>query len=95
MRLLNTHTIKLHEFIGQSIPKYAILSHRWEEEELTFQDIEEDSAKFLALIKPEAHLKTTGDRQAIQKRGYSKIERCCHEAKKTGYEYVWIDTCCI
>lgn len=39
MRLLNTHTIKLEEFSPGSIPKYAILSHRWETEEVTFEDI--------------------------------------------------------
>jgi hypothetical protein len=38
MRLLNTHTLELATFIG-IVPHYAILSHRWEAEELTFQDI--------------------------------------------------------
>jgi hypothetical protein len=38
MRLLHTSTYELSEFFG-TIPKYAILSHRWEEEELTFQDL--------------------------------------------------------
>ncbi|KAE8411048.1 heterokaryon incompatibility protein-domain-containing protein [Aspergillus pseudocaelatus] len=27
--------------------------------------------------------------------GYKKIEQCCSVARKMGYEYVWIDTCCI
>jgi hypothetical protein len=27
--------------------------------------------------------------------GYDKIAQCCHEAKKQGYGYCWIDTCCI
>jgi len=40
MRLLNVHTFKLHEFIGKNIPPYAILSHRWEEEEVTFQALQ-------------------------------------------------------
>ncbi|KAE8379811.1 ankyrin repeat-containing domain protein [Aspergillus bertholletiae] len=26
---------------------------------------------------------------------YKKIDRCCSVAHKMGYEYVWIDTCCI
>lgn len=39
MRLINTRTLKLLEFIGDNIPKrYAILSHRWDDEEVTFQD---------------------------------------------------------
>ncbi|KAF5340100.1 hypothetical protein D9758_013163 [Tetrapyrgos nigripes] len=38
MRLLNTVTLKLEEFYTD-IPPYAILSHTWEKEEITFQDI--------------------------------------------------------
>jgi len=39
MRLLNTETLELQEFIGD-IPYYAILSHRWGEGEISFQDIQ-------------------------------------------------------
>jgi hypothetical protein len=38
MRLINTRTRKFEEFIGRSIPKYAILSHTWEEEEVSYTD---------------------------------------------------------
>ena len=30
-----------------------------------------------------------------RKSGYKKLEACCAQAKRDGYEYVWIDTCCI
>ncbi|KAH9220436.1 heterokaryon incompatibility protein-domain-containing protein [Leptodontidium sp. 2 PMI_412] len=40
MRLLDTTTLTLHEFFGVNIPPYAILSHRWEGREVTFQDLE-------------------------------------------------------
>jgi hypothetical protein len=39
MRLLNSSKLTLHEFFGSNIPTYAILSHRWENEEVTFQDM--------------------------------------------------------
>jgi hypothetical protein len=39
MRLINTKTRSLEEFFGTSIPNYAILSHRWEDEEVLFQDM--------------------------------------------------------
>lgn len=39
MRLVNTSTLKLHEFIGNKIPPYAILSHRWEGSEVSLQDL--------------------------------------------------------
>ncbi|KAH8684285.1 heterokaryon incompatibility protein-domain-containing protein [Tricladium varicosporioides] len=39
MRLLNVHTMKLEEYFGSQIPEYAILSHCWGAEEVTFQHI--------------------------------------------------------
>jgi hypothetical protein len=38
MHLLNTTTLKVHDFTGKKIPLYAILSHRWEARENSFQD---------------------------------------------------------
>lgn len=38
MWLLNTQTLKLEAFLG-NVPSYAILSHRWEDEELSFGDV--------------------------------------------------------
>jgi len=39
MRLLNANTLQLREFYDQDVPAYAILSHTWEDEELTLQDL--------------------------------------------------------
>jgi hypothetical protein len=74
MRLVNSSTHKLEEFSGQ-VPEYAILSHTWETNELSFQDIHEHSAKHMA--------------------GFAKVEGCCAQAKRDGFDYIWIDTCCI
>uniref|UniRef100_A0A0D2XLQ5 Heterokaryon incompatibility domain-containing protein n=1 Tax=Fusarium oxysporum (strain Fo5176) TaxID=660025 RepID=A0A0D2XLQ5_FUSOF len=38
MRLINTKTLELHEFFNDNVPPYAILSHTWGTEEVTFQD---------------------------------------------------------
>ena len=38
MRLLDTETLILHEFESE-IPEYAILSHRWQQQEITFKDV--------------------------------------------------------
>ncbi|KAH0555717.1 hypothetical protein GP486_006338 [Trichoglossum hirsutum] len=39
MRLINVLTLDIEEFFGdKSIPKYAILSHTWAKEEVTFQE---------------------------------------------------------
>lgn len=42
MRLINTVNLSLHNFSGSDIPRYAILSHRWESDEVTFQDMQTD-----------------------------------------------------
>ena len=77
MRLLNATTLELEEFWNSTAtPPYAILSHTWEQQEVSFQAISNiDSASGLA--------------------GFSKIKACCREALADGYEWVWVDTCCI
>ncbi|KAH7026062.1 heterokaryon incompatibility protein-domain-containing protein [Microdochium trichocladiopsis] len=40
MRLLSVHTLKVTEF-GQDVPPYAILSHTWGEEEVSFVEIQQ------------------------------------------------------
>ena len=44
MRLINTRTLELGMFEGDRIPKYAILSHRWGEDEVLFDDMRNGSA---------------------------------------------------
>jgi hypothetical protein len=38
--LLNTSALAFHDFMGDNISSYAILSHRWEDEEVTFRDLQ-------------------------------------------------------
>ena len=45
MRLLNTTTHKVKEFVGSNHPPYVILSHTWEDEEVSLKDIENEIAK--------------------------------------------------
>ena len=75
MRLLNTASITLREFLGEAVPPYAILSHTWEREEVLLADIQSGTAS--------------------SKQGYSKLIGCCQKAAQHGFEWVWIDTCCI
>ena len=44
MRLLRTADLTFHEYEGSSIPPYAILSHRWEGEEVTYQEFKHRTA---------------------------------------------------
>lgn len=54
---------------------YAILSHTWEDEEVTLQDMEKGVAPTM--------------------KGNIKLRNSCQKAAKDGYEWIWIDTCCI
>lgn len=72
MRLLNVETL---EIIFRKDEQYAILSHTWGDEEVTFEEFSTEAAK--------------------AKAGYKKIIQTCEQAKKDGYQYVWIDTCLI
>jgi hypothetical protein len=40
MRLLHSGTLKLKEFPDNGIPKYAILSHTWGDDEVSFKDMQ-------------------------------------------------------
>jgi len=75
MRLLHTNNYKLEKFEGNKIPLYAILSHRWGDNEITFQDID--------------HI------EHGEGAGYEKVRKTCSIVKAHGFDYVWIDTCCI
>lgn len=74
MRLINTTSLELEFFIGTP-PPYGVLSHRWEDDEVSFQDMESNKAK--------------------ARKGFAKIESCAYQARKSGLDYVWVDTCCI
>ncbi|KAH8897319.1 HET-domain-containing protein [Thozetella sp. PMI_491] len=39
MRLVNARTLRFEDFDREGLPPYAILSHTWEAEEVTFQDM--------------------------------------------------------
>ncbi|KAF9462365.1 heterokaryon incompatibility protein-domain-containing protein [Collybia nuda] len=74
MRLLDTTTIKLLEF-QSNIPVYAILSHVWESEEVTFPDIADlDKARNM-----HGFTKITGACEAAIRDGikYIWIDTCC------------------
>ena len=38
MRLIDTATLELHEFHSDKTPRYAILSHRWQDGEVSYKE---------------------------------------------------------
>jgi hypothetical protein len=74
MRLLDTATYLLSDFQSQ-IPAYAILSHVWEEEEVTFSDI----ATLNKAAEMKGFMKIVGACERALKDGlkYIWIDTCC------------------
>ncbi|WPA95605.1 uncharacterized protein RHO25_000207 [Cercospora beticola] len=84
MRLLNINTLEFKVFpTEQDRPPYVITSHRWSNDEITFQ-------QFLA---------HKSDPSICQMRGFQKIQSFCKFVKDwatgVGVDWIWIDTCCI
>ncbi|KAF4918913.1 Vegetative incompatibility protein HET-E-1 [Colletotrichum viniferum] len=82
IRLIDTETLKMRFFNSSVVPKYAILSHTWvEDEEISLQEM-------CAMAEDPGHA-------ATQKSGYEKIVETCLQARAHGLQYAWVDTCCI
>jgi hypothetical protein len=77
MRLLNLNTLDLVEFMHCEKPPYVILSHTWDAEEVSLQELQ----------SPRAHIK--------QKKGWTKIQNFAQKGEENGFEWGWVDTCCI
>jgi hypothetical protein len=82
MRLINTRTRKFEEFMGRNIPKYAILSHTWEEEEVSYTDYV-DSRHLASHMKGFEKIHKTcqsAEREGIQ---YAWIDTCCIDKRSS------------
>lgn len=79
LRLKSDGSIAFCASTGSDVPAYAILSHTWEKEEVTFQDMEASADKS----------------NTVSKAGWKKIQFCAKQAAADGLQYFWIDTCCI
>lgn len=90
IRLLNIRTKEFKEFYDlESVPPYAILSHRWIHAQRNgkHRALELSHTEFLA---------GTGD-----DRGYAKIDKACEAVRdlsqklELDLQWIWIDSCCI
>ncbi|KAF5363082.1 hypothetical protein D9758_012628 [Tetrapyrgos nigripes] len=86
----------VQEFFTE-IPRYVILSHTWEDEEVTFQDIQN-----IATLADTCNGRqlTFDDIRAFLppaqlKKGYTKVVQACVRARNSAFDWIWIDSCCI
>jgi len=83
MRLINTTTLQLVEHVSD-IPEYAVLSHTWGNEEISFQDWN----RIQRLDWPRRTSLTFKD-------AFQKVTTFCRLCQDAGYDWAWVDTCCI
>ena len=76
---------KVLEFRDDETTEYAILSHRW------IDPTEVDYEEMVDLAKVDRQEQD----EICDRLGYKKIVNTCKQAKKDGYKWVWVDTCCI
>lgn len=74
MRLLNTSTIELEDFVDGEIPVYAILSHRWGKEEVSFQELGTPKSREMAGYRKIRKSCALAKRYGL---GYIWIDTCC------------------
>lgn len=79
MWLLNTTSLRLHEFVGDNLPPYAILSHTWSSDEFLYHEVPDWPDSLSIKAKP----------------GFVKVARFCERANREGFSYSWVDSCCI
>ncbi|RPD54186.1 HET-domain-containing protein [Lentinus tigrinus ALCF2SS1-7] len=89
MWLLSTDRAELHFFADPEDVEdgYATLSHVWDKEEQSFQDVQK--------IRKKCARNLTAKGRNPRNFVCEKIRRCCELAESHGYKWVWIDTCCI
>jgi tetratricopeptide (TPR) repeat protein len=88
MRLLHFDELgrlALTNFENKTIPPYAILSHRWGDGEVLFEDVASHEI-FLEDLASEAYKDS---------QGYRKLQFCAERAAQDKLQYFWVDTCCI
>ena len=85
MWLLETRTLILRYFVSPEAVRegYSILSHVWDAEEQSFQDLKS------------IHARCAESGESPHDLVSEKIRKCCEVAAQRGYKWVWIDTCCI
>ena len=80
MRLINTKTILPEAFPNPETP-------RMPDYVILSHKWGKREVTLQEMLEPSPELRTSA--------GYEKVNRCCEQAAAIGFEYIWIDTCCI
>lgn len=83
MRLLNTKTLYLEDFLNDQIPQYAILSHRWQKEELSFKDMKAKYRSELSSKPGYAKVRAFSDVASQHGYRYCWVDTCCIDKRSS------------
>ncbi|KAH9235862.1 hypothetical protein K456DRAFT_1771033 [Colletotrichum gloeosporioides 23] len=90
--ITDPQALDLVEFLGDPTKPYAILSHTWGDKEVTFDKFNDMTAS----QKQSPDLRGAATSSDIQSSaGFVKILRAADTARSQGFNYLWVDTCCI
>ncbi|KAH6612868.1 hypothetical protein B0J18DRAFT_69947 [Chaetomium sp. MPI-SDFR-AT-0129] len=94
MRLIETSTLRLVSKYDGAVPPYAILSHTWgtDEEEVNLQEWQSLPG---GIHGSRLDRQLTKRHPVAKKKGFAKIRDAARLAELEGYQYLWVDTCCI
>ncbi|KAF6813875.1 het domain protein [Colletotrichum musicola] len=95
MWLIHTTTLKLSEFHGDPHEGYAILSHTWGKDEVTFAEFRDHGAAAEFRNQTTTPAETARRRRVLATSGYAKISGAASLSRSHGLQYLWVDTCCI
>jgi hypothetical protein len=78
MRLLNAKTLSFEEFMNEkTIPKYAILSHTWGAEEVTYQELRDGISPAVQQKKGFTKIKWTCQQAKAEGLEFCWLDTCC------------------
>lgn len=76
MYLINADTHKLESFLGSDVPKYAILSHTWAEDEVSFKDVTERPTTEVKAMKGYMKIQFACDQALKDGLRYAWVDTC-------------------
>jgi hypothetical protein len=93
MRLINTTTGEFGSFWDNQRPPYAILSHTWGNEEVSYLDYLFLTSSLPATSEGVVHALLKSPRADGQ--GLRKVQTSARLARSRGFDWIWVDSCCI
>lgn len=92
INITDTQALHLEPFLGDPPAQYAILSHTWGDDEVTFDKF---NAMTLYSDSDFDRMELGTNTDIRNSAGFVKILNAALLARRHGFVYLWVDTCCI